>query len=88
MPRLERQTGKLQKNHFAQQNLESLHVLSKRKPPSRILEKICPARPQHAERRCVLFRCGGPLREARTPLADVFSILQGACPQVSRARQP
>ena len=40
MPRLERQTGKLQKNHFAQQNFDSRHVLSKRKPPSRMLKKV------------------------------------------------
>ncbi|WHZ13684.1 MAG: hypothetical protein OJF52_000518 [Nitrospira sp.] len=42
-------------------------------------QKGRPARPQQAKRRRILFRYVEPLSEARTPLADFFSILLLSC---------
>ncbi len=40
-------------------------------------QKGCPARPQRGKRRGVRFGTLSPLSDARTPLADFFSILLG-----------
>jgi hypothetical protein len=39
------------------------------------VQKVCPARPQHAKRRGVRFGTLSPLSAARTPLAGFFNIL-------------
>src|SRR5580765_5710214 len=67
--------SRLRKTLSAQQAFNSLDILEKNKTLSQDAQKARPARPQRAKRRRRTLRYAEPLSDARTPLADFFSIL-------------
>jgi len=67
--------NRLRKNHSAQQSFDGLHVLDTRRRSSQDAQKGLPARPQRAKRRRRTLRYVELLSDARTLLADFFSIL-------------
>src|SRR6266850_3297009 len=67
--------NRLPKTISAQQNFDGLHVWDTKRTAPQDAQKVRPARPQGAKRRRRTLRYVELLSEARTPLADFFSIL-------------
>ena len=64
-----------EKTNSAQQNFDGLHVCAREEHPRRMPKKVVQQGRSERRGESNSVRYGDPLSEARTPLADFFSIL-------------